>query len=272
MSDPTAIVMIGATGRMGRMILELAARRPDRYAIAGAVEAPGHPALGQPLSQLVPGGPSTVSVADQPPAQAPPRTVAIHFSLPGGSMQHLGWSRDHGGPVLIGTTGFSDAQSTEIRAASEHAPILLTPNTSRGVNVLFWLARQATRLLGPDYDIEIVEMHHHHKEDAPSGTARRLTEVVLAERQGNYDRDARHGRQGQTGRRPAGEVGVHALRGGDVVGDHTVVLAGPNERVELTHRAHSRELFAAGALQAADWLREQAPGFYTMDDLLGLKG
>lgn len=271
MNDPTPIVMFGSAGRMGRMILELAARQPDQFNIVGAVEIPGHPALGQTLAESIPGAPPTIHHSDRPPNDAPSATVAIHFSLPEGTMKHLAWSRDHGYPALIGTTGLTTDQLSRIQAAARQTPILLTPNTSRGVNVLFWLARQATRLLGPDYDIEIVEMHHHHKKDAPSGTARRLADIVLNQRQGTYESNVRHGREGYVGERPGTEVGLHALRGGDVIGEHTVILAGPNERVELNHRAGSRELFASGALQAATWLSRQTPDFYTMDDLLGLK-
>jgi 4-hydroxy-tetrahydrodipicolinate reductase len=270
MINPTPIVMFGAAGRMGRMILQLALEKPSDFQIVGAVENEGHELIHRPLTSVIPGVPDNVIIDALPPAKVPPPTVAIHFTLPEPTMQHLAWSRKQGVATLIGTTGFNDAQRKQIQSAAKDAPILLTPNTSRGVNVLFWLASQATRLLGPEYDAEIIEMHHHHKKDAPSGTARRLAEVVLADREGDYARDMRHGRVGDVGARTSGEVGMHALRGGDVVGEHTLVLAGPSERIELTHRAHGRELFASGALQAAQWLSRQTPGFYTMNDMLGL--
>jgi len=196
--------------------------------------------------------------------------VAIHFSSPEATVEHLDWSERGGHGAVIGTTGLSDGQLARIEAAAQYVPILVTPNTSRGVNVLFHLAREAARLLGEDYDVEIVEMHHHHKKDAPSGTARRLAEVILEARGGGWERDVRHGRQGMTGERAPGEIGMHALRGGDVVGDHTVVLAGPGERIELTHRAHTRATFAHGALRAAAWLAGRRPGLYSMQDVLGL--
>jgi 4-hydroxy-tetrahydrodipicolinate reductase len=138
------------------------------------------------------------------------------------------------------------------------------------MNVLYWLASEATRLLGPGYDVEIIELHHHHKKDAPGGSARRLAEVVLETRRGAYDRDVRHGRQGQDAARLPNEIGMHALRGGDVVGDHTVLFAGPGERIELTHRAQTREIFARGALRAAAWLSGKEPGLYSMKDVLDL--
>jgi 4-hydroxy-tetrahydrodipicolinate reductase len=270
MSEPTPIVLFGAGGRMGRMILELAAAEPGRYRIAGAIERSDHPLCGRPLRAVTAQAPADAVLAAQPPDAVPPGTVAIHFMLPAATLAHLEWSRRGGVATLIGTTGFTEEQRAEIVRAGERIPVLLTPNTSRGVNVLFWLARQAVRLLGPEYDVEIVELHHHHKKDAPSGTARRLAEVVLEERRGDWLRDVRHGRMGDVGARPAGEVGMHALRGGDVVGEHTLILAGPHERIELTHRAQSRELFAQGALCAARWLSGRAAGFYTMNDMLGL--
>lgn len=270
MSDALPIVLFGAAGRMGRMITQLAAAEPDRYQIVAAVDQPDHPLIGRPLAELVPGAPAEVQLAAAPPDQPPAGAIAVHFMLPAASIVHLDWSRRHAIPTLVGTTGFNEEQLSTLKAAAADAAILLSPNTSRGVNVLFWLARQATRLLGPGCDIEIVEMHHHHKRDAPSGTAARLAQVVAEVRGADYDRDVCHGRHGDVGARPAGEIGIHALRGGDVVGEHTLILAGRGERLELTHRAQSRDLLAAGALDAARWLKGRSPGFYSMDDMLGL--
>jgi len=270
MTNPLPILVYGAAGRMGRMIVALAAAEPAIYRLAGAIERADHPDLGQPMARLVPGAPADLALSAAIPADAPAGAVAIDFSLPEGTLAHLADCRRRGHALVIGTTGFSDAQRETIRAAGAEIAVLLTPNTSLGVNVLFWLARHAARLLGPEYEIEIVEMHHHHKKDAPSGTARRLAEVVAETRGASYDDAVRHGRAGLVGERPAGEIGMHALRGGDVIGDHTMILAGPHERLELTHRAQTRELFAAGALRAARWLGGRAAGFYSMDDLLGL--
>lgn len=269
-SQRTPIVMFGAAGRMGQMILNLAAGQPDAYQIVGAVDNPAHPLIGQPLAQLIPGVSGDLILSATPPAEVPPGTVGIHFSQPEATVQYLAWSIENQAGILIGTTGMTAVQRAEMEAAAGQVPTLISANTSRGVNVLFWLAEQAARLLGPDYDIEIVEMHHHHKKDAPSGTARGLAEAVLKARGGSYERDVRHGREGLVGARPAGEIGMHALRGGDVVGDHTVILAGPGERIELTHRAHNREVLAHGALKAAAWLQNQVPGLYSMNDVLGL--
>jgi len=262
--------MFGAAGRMGRMILSLAAQMPAQVTIVGAVEYATHPQIGQSLDQLIPGAPASIALAAQPPADAPPGTVAIHFSKPEATLEHLAWSREGGYGALIGTTGFNAAGLAAIEQAAARVPIVLASNTSLGVNVLVWLARQAARLLGPEYDIEIIEMHHHHKKDAPSGTAKSLAEAVLSERGWDYERHVRHGCEGIVGARPGEEVGMHAVRAGDIVGDHTVMLAGPGERLELTHRAHSREVFARGALQAAAWLQKQKPGLYSMKDVLGL--
>jgi 4-hydroxy-tetrahydrodipicolinate reductase len=269
MNSPTAIVMFGAGGRMGRMILELAACEPERYQIAGAVEHAQHPLLGQALVQFIPGGPVDVKLSTQPPVDAPTDAVGIHFSSPVSTLEHLRWGHGRHAAV-VGTTGLNADQTAQLQTAAADLALLHTPNTSTGVNVLFWLAEQAAQLLGPDYDLEIVEMHHHHKADAPSGTAKRLAEVVLAARGGDYERDVRHGRQGVVGARTPGELGMHAVRGGDVVGDHTLYLAAAGERLELTHRASSRETFARGALRCAGWMLGKAPGSYTMKDVLGL--
>jgi 4-hydroxy-tetrahydrodipicolinate reductase len=270
MSSKTPIVMFGAAGRMGRMILSLAAETASPYEIAGAVDFAAHPLIGHPLSEIIPGAPAGLALQAAPPANPPAGTVAIHFSSPEATLEHLDWSLAQGVPALIGTTGMKAEQRAAMEAAGDRVAVLITPNTSLGVNVLFWLTEQATRLLGPGYDIEIVEMHHHHKKDAPSGTARGLAEAALRARAGDYDRDVRHGRSGLVGERTRQEIGMHALRGGDVVGDHTVIFATPGERIELGHRASSRETFARGALQAAAWLSGRPAGRYSMKDVLGL--
>jgi 4-hydroxy-tetrahydrodipicolinate reductase len=262
--------MFGAAGRMGRMILSLAAAEPELYEIVGAVEYAGHPLAGHPLAEIIPGAPAGVTLEAAPPAAPPAGTVAIHFSSPEATLQHLDWSVRNNVATLIGTTGMSAEQRAAMDAIGDRVGLLITSNTSKGVNVLFWLTEQAARLLGPDYDIEIIEMHHHHKKDAPSGTARTLAEAALRARGGDLARDLRHGRQGQVGERTPGEIGMHAVRGGDVVGDHTVMLAGPGERLELIHRAGSREVLAHGAIEAAAWMSGRPAGRYTMNDVLGL--
>ena len=176
--------------------------------------------------------------------------------------------------IVIGTTGHSNEVRNKISEASRKIPVIFSPNYSVGVNTLFWLTKKAAEILGPDYDAEVVEVHHRLKKDAPSGTARRLVEVLDEAYGLDYEKDTRHGRVGMPGERTRCEVGVHAVRGGDVVGDHTVMLAAPGDRLELIHRASSRETFARGALRAALWARDtkkNAPGLYDMQDVLGLR-
>jgi 4-hydroxy-tetrahydrodipicolinate reductase len=178
---------------------------------------------------------------------------------------------DAGKLLVIGTTGHNDTEIAEIRAAGKTTPVVFAPNFSVGVNALFWLTEKAAEILGPDFDLEVIEMHHRLKKDAPSGTARRLAEILAGVRGLQYASDVRHGREGIVGERTAGEIGMHAIRGGDVVGDHTVIFATQGERVELTHKASSRETFARGALRAAKWARGRGPGVYDMQDVLGLR-
>jgi 4-hydroxy-tetrahydrodipicolinate reductase len=174
--------------------------------------------------------------------------------------------------LVIGTTGHDAATEARIRAAAQRIPIVFAPNFSVGVNTLFWLTRKAAEILGPDFDLEVVEMHHNKKIDSPSGTARRLAEILCDVEKLSYTADVRHGRFGNVGARTKREVGMHAVRGGDVVGDHTVIYAAQGERVELTHKASSRLTFAQGAVRAAKWLRGRAPGLYDMEDVLELRG
>jgi 4-hydroxy-tetrahydrodipicolinate reductase len=173
--------------------------------------------------------------------------------------------------LVIGTTGHELAEREQIAAAARSIPLVFSPNYSVGVNTLFWLTRKAAEILGPGFDLEVVEMHHRLKKDAPSGTARHLAEILAEVRRLDYAECARHGRSGLVGERTEDEIGVHALRGGDVVGDHTVIYAAPGERLELTHKASSRDTFARGALRAAKWAAGQPAGLYDMQDVLGLK-
>lgn len=199
--------------------------------------------------------------------------AVIDFTLPTFTNELIEGCTAAGKPLVMGTTGHDDAQLELIRRAAEHIPIVHAPNFSVGVNTLFWLTRRAAEILGESFDLEVVEMHHRHKRDAPSGTARRLAEILAEARGLSYDQDCRHGRVGEVGARTDAEIGVHALRGGDVVGDHTVIYAGQGERLELTHKASSRLTFAKGAVRAAKWLVEQKleKGLFDMQDVLGLK-
>jgi 4-hydroxy-tetrahydrodipicolinate reductase len=179
---------------------------------------------------------------------------------------------EHRKAMVIGTTGHSNQDRSQITGLSSQIPVVLSSNFSTGVNTLFWLTRKAAEILGADFDLEVVEMHHRLKRDAPSGTARTLAEILAQVRKQQLERVVRHGREGIVGERISTEIGMHAVRGGDVVGDHTVIFAGLGERVELSHKASSRETFANGALRAAQWVANRKPGLYDMQDVLGLTG
>lgn len=197
--------------------------------------------------------------------------TVIDFTTHGFTTELLAGCRDHGTKLVMGTTGHTDEELADIRATAEQIPVVFAPNYSVGVNTLFWLTQKATEILGNGFDLEVIEMHHRHKTDAPSGTARRLAEILAEGRQLSYDRDCRHGRHGDVGARTDAEIGVHSMRGGDVVGDHTVVYAAQGERVELTHKASSRMTFAGGAVRAAIWVQDKPAGLYDMQDVLGLR-
>ncbi|MDP0490579.1 MAG: 4-hydroxy-tetrahydrodipicolinate reductase [Verrucomicrobiota bacterium JB023] len=198
--------------------------------------------------------------------------AVIDFTLPSLTSELLDTALEKEVPLVIGTTGHSDDQRAAIAKAAESLPIVYASNFSVGVNTLFWLTRHAARILGNEaFDIEVTEMHHRHKVDAPSGTARTLLEILNEETGTSYQDDIDHGRFGETGPRPQGRIGMHTLRGGDVVGDHTVMFAAEGERVELTHKASSRMTFASGSVRAALWLKDKKAGLYDMQDVLGLK-
>ncbi|MFP4382281.1 MAG: 4-hydroxy-tetrahydrodipicolinate reductase [Candidatus Sumerlaeia bacterium] len=268
---PTSIIMCGAAGRMGQMILQGAAE-DDSFSIAGGTEYAESPAVGKNIGDLIGkpeiDAPVKVSLAEIPNAKD---AVPIHFSSPEATIDQLKWSVDNNVPAVIGTTGLTADQRVMVEEAAKSIPIVFAPNMSVGVNTLFKIVGDLTRILGEAYDVEITEIHHRFKKDSPSGTARRLGEVVCEARGVEYEDVVVDGRTGLPGERPQGEIGMHALRGGDVVGEHTVTFATLGERVEISHRAHSRETFAHGALRAAQWLEGKEPGFYTMQDVLGIK-
>lgn len=215
---------------------------------------------------------STVDVGDALSPALAKADIVIDFSSHTFCDELLGECLKQGKSLVIGTTGHTNEELAHIREAAKALPIVFASNYSIGVNTLFWLTRKATELLGPDFDLEVVEMHHRMKKDSPSGTARTLVEILADVRGLEYDKDCKHGRFGDVGARTPKEIGVHAIRGGDVVGDHTVIFANVGERVELTHKASSRDTFATGSVRAAQWLAGKPAGLYDMQDVLGLKG
>jgi 4-hydroxy-tetrahydrodipicolinate reductase len=241
------VIVTGSKGRMGKVLLDCLALHPG-LELAGQVDREDD------LSPLI-------TQTD----------VVVDFSAHNATAAIASLCATHGKAMVIGTTGHSNEDRTRITGFSSRIPMVLSSNFSMGVNTLFWLTRKAAEILGPAFDLEIVEMHHRQKRDAPSGTARSLAEILAQVRRQQLDQVLLHGRQGIVGARTDAEIGMHSLRGGDVVGDHTVIFAGAGERVELTHKASSRETFANGALRAAVWVAVQKPGLYDMQDVLGLK-
>ncbi|PIW29678.1 MAG: 4-hydroxy-tetrahydrodipicolinate reductase [Rhodospirillales bacterium CG15_BIG_FIL_POST_REV_8_21_14_020_66_15] len=263
------IGITGCGGRMGRMLIQTVLAT-EGAELAGGTEQAGSPFIGQDLGLLVGSEPAGAAVMDDARALFEASDVVIDFTVPAATAAHAALAFDTATAMVVGTTGLTAEQQSAVRGASEKAAIVQAGNMSLGVNLLVGLAKQAAALLGPDYDIEIVEMHHKHKIDAPSGTALMLGRAAAEGRGLDHDAAAVLSREGHTGARPDGAIGYASLRGGDVVGDHTVIFAGPAERVELTHRAASREIFARGAVRAALWCRGRAPGLYSMRDVLGL--
>jgi 4-hydroxy-tetrahydrodipicolinate reductase len=265
------LVVSGAMGRMGQALVRHVAD-DEGCELVGAVERPDHPELGRDIGQLALCRPLAVSLEHDLRNALIGAQAVIDFSAPEASARHADLAAQAGVALVVGTTGLHDEQKARIRAAAEKTRVVLAPNMSVGVNLLFYLARRAAETIGADTDIEIVETHHRLKVDAPSGTALRLAEVVgealavddLAER-------LEHGRQGRVGPRADGRIGMHAVRGGDIVGRHDLHFFGPGEELCLTHAATSRDNFVRGAIRAAHWLQKQPPGLYDMGDVLGLK-
>ena len=258
------LAITGAAGRMGRRLIALAAEDPE-LEVACALEAGGCELLGADAGTVAGIGALGVPIAAQMQKAA---DVLVDFSAPAGTAAWVQVAADHGMAMVIGTTGLDEAARAAIEAAARKAPVVFAPNMSVGVNLVFRLVGQIARALGPDYDIEISEMHHRFKTDAPSGTALGIARS-LCEALGVKPEDVlRYGRQGQVGARPRGEIGMHALRVGDVVGEHTVTFGTLGERIELKHVAHTRDTFVRGALRAAKWVVGKPPRLYSMQDVL----
>jgi 4-hydroxy-tetrahydrodipicolinate reductase len=263
------VVVAGAAGRMGSRLVALLREQAD-LRLVGALEAPSHPALRKDAGEIAGVPRLDVAVTDDVESVLTGDRILIEFSVPEASLGHLRVVAKSGGRAVIGTTGFSAPQRDEIQTLARRAPILLSPNMSVAVNVAFRVLADIARMLGDDYDVEITEIHHRFKKDAPSGTALRMAEVVADALGRDLPKTAVYGRHGVPGERSQKEIGVFALRSGDVVGEHTVSFGALGERLELTHRAHSRDTFARGALRAARFIASAPPGLYSMQDVLGL--
>jgi 4-hydroxy-tetrahydrodipicolinate reductase len=262
------LVVAGAGGRMGRTLIEMILRSED-LKLAGALEAPGSPAVGGDAGELA-GRSCGLKIVSDPASAVAGADCLIDFTRPEGTLEHVEHCLKKGVRMVIGTTGFSARQSERIAAAAGRIAIVLAPNMSAGVNVAFKLAETAARALGDGYDVEIIEAHHRHKADAPSGTALRFGEVIARSLGRDLVRNSVHGRKGEVGERDPKAIGFHAVRGGDIVGEHTVMFAGEGERVEITVRSGSRATYALGALRAARFLSGKDRGLYDMHEVLGL--
>jgi len=262
--------VVGIGGRMGALICKRVINAPDME-LAGALEKDGHPIIGKDAGMVLGIGHQGVSITSDCSLSFKDASVIIDFSIPEASVSHLGFAAKAGKAMVIGTTGFSNEERSIIENLAAKTPVVMSPNMSIGVNVMFKVAGLMAELLDNSYDAEIIEAHHRHKKDAPSGTAKRLAIEVAKARGIDLDRCARYERYGIIGERPADEIGIQTIRAGDIVGEHTLIFAGSGERLELSHKATSRENFALGALRAARWIADRKPGLYTMADVLAFK-
>ncbi|HZS36144.1 MAG TPA: 4-hydroxy-tetrahydrodipicolinate reductase [Polyangia bacterium] len=269
-AGPLVVGVNGAGGKMGRMIVKVLAETPGAK-LGAAVEHAGSDALGKDAGALAGVEPLGVAIEKDAAAALARAQVMIDFTAPASTAELVARAAERKVAVVIGTTGLGERELEAVRRAAESTAIVHSANMSLGVNVLFGLLDAAARALGDAYDVEIVELHHRQKKDSPSGTALAMARVLADALGRDLGRDARYGREGQVGARTTDEIGVLAVRGGDIVGEHTAYFCGLGERLELTHRASSRETFARGAVRAAQWVASRAPGLYDMQDVLGLR-
>ncbi|GBE03765.1 MAG TPA: 4-hydroxy-tetrahydrodipicolinate reductase [Nitrospirae bacterium] len=264
------ITVSGATGRMGTRIITLLLNIED-LKLANALERQGHKNLGRDIGEVIGAGTLGVKITDDIKTIAGSSDVIIDFSSPSATIEGLKSISGNPVPVVIGTTGFSKDEIEYIRLYAQNTPVVFAPNMSVGVNLLLKVLADIAKVTGEDYDVEIVEAHHRLKKDAPSGTAMKMAQVLAAALGRNLDEDAVYARHGLIGERTRKEIGIQTIRAGDIVGEHTVYFGGLGERIEITHKASSRDTFARGALKAAQWVYKQTPGLYDMQDVLGLK-
>lgn len=263
-------VVTGATGRMGARIINVLSG-VEGISLSGAVEKKGHPLVGQDAGGPAGLPPTGVLITDDLDAALAAGSVLIDFTSPEATLEHVRACADHHRPIVVGTTGFSKEEVEEVKKYTDKISCVLAPNMSIGVNLSFKILAEVAQALGDDYDVEIVEAHHRMKKDAPSGTAMKMAQVLSTALNRNLDEVGVFARKGIIGERSRKEIGVQTVRAGDIVGEHTVYFAGKGERIEITHRAHSRDTFAAGAVRAALWVSAKKSGMYDMQDVLGLK-
>jgi len=264
------IIVTGATGRMGSRIATLS-KDYQGVELAGALERKGHDGIGKDIGQLIGLGETKVVLTDSLESITGAGDVIIEFTSASATLEHLKVAAAAGKAMVIGTTGLSNDDIGKVKDAAKNIPVVLAPNMSVGVNLLLKVLQDVARVLGDDFDIEIIEAHHRLKKDAPSGTALKMAQVIAEAVNRNLDEVAVYARKGITGERTRKEIGIQTVRAGDIVGEHTVLFGGIGERIEITHKASSRDTFAMGALKAALWVAGRAPGFYDMQDVLGLK-
>ena len=264
----TKVIIVGAAGRMGKRFIALASESGD-FEIAGAVEMTGHPDYGKDAGLLAGTAPASILITDNfPAAQA---DVVVDFSQPDAIEKTIDFCVESGIPLVSGTTGLSDFQKETIKNASKFIPVLYTTNLSIGMNVLFTLAGKVASMLGDDYDIEIIEQHHRFKKDAPSGSALTIAEKICEATERDYPGSLVHGRAGKDVPRQKGDIGMHAIRAGDITGIHTVIFGALGETFTLNHTAHNRDIFIRGAIRAAKWITGKDPALYSMTNVLGLE-
>jgi len=264
-------LVCGAAGRMGRLIIQTILQT-EGIEITGAVEAKGNTSVGEDVGIIVgEGGELGIKISDSLEKIVDKAEVVIDFTTPQATREAVSIAYKHHKSMVIGTTGLEDEVIEQIRRLAKLVPVVVSPNMSIGINLLFSLLPQVAKTLGKDYDIEIIEAHHRFKKDAPSGTAIRLAQILADAKGLDINKVGVYGRKGLTGERQKHEIGIHAIRAGDITGEHTVIFCGIGERIEITHKAHSRDNFARGAVKAAIWIVDQPPGLYDMQDVLGLK-
>jgi len=268
MKEEIKAIVVGAAGKMGGRVIHIIKETPS-VKLFRAIERSDHPSIGKDIGEMI--GLGKLGVPLERALKKDGGDVIINFSDPKASLESLQFSKESGLAIVIGTTGLSPEQMERVKELSKNARCVLSPNMSVGVNVMFRIVQEVAQVLGPEYDVEIVEAHHRLKKDSPSGTAVRLGELIAKATGRDFGKVGVYGRKGMVGERTREEIGMQVIRAGDIVGEHTVVFGGVGERLEVIHRAHSRDNFARGAVRAALWVVSQPNGLYDMQDVLGLK-